>query len=94
MERFIVPPDAAALRKVFGADLEFSPDAPTDEERERARARARRAYRLRLTRAERAGLLPRRVYLSTQRFGYWSTELDAKLATLPTNYAAFGSAAA
>lgn len=46
----------------------------------------KRALRLRLRRAERRGLLPRRVYLSAARFGYWSDELEAAIAKLPSNY--------
>lgn len=48
---------------------------------------SKRVLRLRLRRAENRGLLPRRVYLSSQRFGYWADELEAKIAALPSNYA-------
>jgi len=75
------------LREVFGAGLDFDPPAPTDGERERLRRAARRAFVLRLKRAERRGLLPPRIYLSGQRYGWWADALEAALARLPTNYA-------
>ena len=49
---------------------------------------SKRTLRLRLRRAEKRGLLPPRVYISSQRFGYWADELAAKNAALPSNYAA------
>lgn len=49
---------------------------------------SKRTLRLRLRRAEKRGLLPPRVYLSSQRFGYWADELEAAISTLPNNYAA------
>jgi len=47
-----------------------------------------RAYRARLRRAEKRGLLPQRVYLSCQRFAYRSDELRAALDALPTSHTA------
>ena len=45
-----------------------------------------RAYRARLRRAEKSGLLPRRVYLSCQRFAYRADELRAALDALPISH--------
>ena len=47
-----------------------------------------RAYRARLRRAEKRGLLPPRVYLSCQRFAYRAGELGAALDSLPTSHTA------
>lgn len=53
-----------------------------------AGAPTKRALRARLRRAERAGILPRRVYLSSQRFAYDAGELEAALARLPRHHVA------
>jgi hypothetical protein len=47
-----------------------------------------RAYNMRLKRAERKGLLPKRVFLSSVRFAYRRAELEAALANLPRDHAA------
>jgi hypothetical protein len=49
-------------------------------------APSKRAFRARLRRAERAGLLPQRRYLSSQRFCYDAAELQAALEQLPTSH--------
>lgn len=46
------------------------------------------AMRYRLKRAEKAGILPKRIYLSPQRFAYDADELEAALANLPRDYTA------
>ena len=82
MQRRLVLPDEQAVVAVFGSDL----DDPGSK-------KSKRTLRLRLRRAEKRGLLPPRVYLSSQRFGYWADELEAKIAALPSNYAATRPAA-
>lgn len=49
---------------------------------------SRKALNKRLKRAERAGVLPKRRYLSSQRFVYDADELEAALADLPTEHLA------
>jgi hypothetical protein len=82
--RRLVLPDDAMLRGVYGSDLDF--DAIDDKGR--VGRSAKRTLRLRLRRAEARGLLPRRVYTSKVRFGYWLDQLEPKLAALPIDHAA------
>ena len=51
-----------------------------------AGAPTKRAARARLRRAEAAGILPRRVYLSSQRFAYRADELSEALDHLPRHH--------
>lgn len=101
MPRHLVLPDDAPIVRIFGAGLPDTLPTPkpgdpplseeplSEAEQERKLARNRkRALRARLRRAEKRKLLPRRVYVSSQRFGYWSDELEAKLEALPKSYAA------
>lgn len=64
------------------------PDDPAIARSIGAGAPTKRAQRARLRRAERSGLLPRRVYLSAQRFAYDAAELEAALAALPRAHVA------
>lgn len=62
------------------------PDDPLIRETVGAGAPSRRALRARLARAEASGILPRRVYLSSQRFAYKREELEAALERLPREH--------
>jgi hypothetical protein len=69
------------------------PDDPAITNTVTAGAPTKRAARARLRRAEAAGILPRRVYLSSQRFAYRADELEAALERLPRQHVeALGSA--
>ena len=61
------------------------PDDPLIANTFGAGAPTKRALRARLRRAEKAGILPRRVYLSSQRFAYRRAEVLDALAGLPRN---------
>lgn len=62
------------------------PDHPALAETFGAGAPTKRAYRARLRRAEAAGILPKRRYLSSQRFAYDRAELLAALERLPHHH--------
>lgn len=62
------------------------PDDPELKATFGADAPSLRAYRARLRRAEAAGILPRRVYLSSQRFAYKRDELERALEQLPRHH--------
>jgi hypothetical protein len=64
------------------------PDDPLIARSIGAGAPSKRAQRARLRRAERAGILPRRIYLSSQRWAYDAAELEAALAALPRAHTA------
>lgn len=62
------------------------PDDPLLAETIGAGAPSKRALRARLARAEAAGILPRRVYLSSQRFAYRRDEVEEALGRLPRSH--------
>ncbi|HVS04391.1 MAG TPA: hypothetical protein VMT16_16620 [Thermoanaerobaculia bacterium] len=70
------------------------PDDPALTRTIGAGAPTKRALRARLRRAEANGILPRRVYLSSQRFAYRADELAEALERLPRHHVeALGGAA-
>jgi hypothetical protein len=109
MDGRLILPDDAIIMRTFGVGLpEELPEPPKDESEEKRAARLaetgeeraarlarnrKRALRQRLRRAEKAGILPQRIYCSSQRFAYRAEELEAALERLPRNYiAALGEA--
>jgi len=83
----VVLPSDPRLRSMFGGDIRTHPRKRQPKKLVTPEARELRSYHSRLLRAERAGLLPPRVYLSRMRFAYVEVELLEKLSALPRRHA-------